>query len=412
LTLLSRLKTCDGTLRSVVEAGLQGSSAATQRVRGQIVDLCADPLARGALLVGPPGTGKSTWARLIALGRYIALLKPDHSKAFLSTVTIDGPSRISLKQLPWYVEQPLPGLVGELAQSQLFGHEKGAFTGATSERPGVFENASLGRGQGSRGTLGVVLLDEIGDLDPALQPKLLAVLAGADVHRLGGEHKEGFQFRGLTIAATWQDVFDDDVLRRDLRERLSDHIINVPSLSERLPDLDILAEGVLAELREQVDEWWKTVQAQTAITGLDRARGQDLADRAQNFSLQAADLETLRKVDWTTAGEMRGLVQTIKKAVFGGQSILELANRLGEATGANLALGDQFLREMVRARNAGPDQTVSALAKTVYSKLRQYVAETLLADATRLQQTASALGLEPAKLKRELYDLRRGDRGE
>ncbi|MBK7080433.1 MAG: sigma 54-interacting transcriptional regulator [Betaproteobacteria bacterium] len=90
---------------------------------------------------------------------------------------------------------PLTGLVESLVDLQLFGATKGAYTGSTGPRAGLFETAMRGRSEshqdaprGAEVTGGVVFLDEIGDLSPLLQAKLLPVLSGA-LHRLGGERQ-------------------------------------------------------------------------------------------------------------------------------------------------------------------------------------------------------------------------------
>ena len=96
----------------------------------------------------------------------------------------DGHNRLALRSMPWYVELTLTGLVENIAEAQLFGSLKGAYTGAV-DRAGVFEQAIRGRSPKGREptasllTGGVVFLDEIGDLSPVLQAKLLPVLSGA-----------------------------------------------------------------------------------------------------------------------------------------------------------------------------------------------------------------------------------------
>src|SRR5207302_6570874 len=86
-------------------------------------------------------------------------------------------------------------------------------------------------------TGGVVLLDEIGDLNTELQAKLLRVLNGEVQYRLGGEGNSdfGFTFRGVVVLATWR-LLDDHVLRPDLRQRLLQNHIQVPSLSQYAPE--------------------------------------------------------------------------------------------------------------------------------------------------------------------------------
>jgi DNA-binding NtrC family response regulator len=123
-----------------------------------------------------------------------------------------------------------------LVESELFGHERGAFTGAASTRKGAFEAAE-------RGTL---FLDEIGELPPLMQAKLLRVLEERVVTRLGGNRPITVQAR--VIAATNRDL-DVEVaagrFRQDLYFRLNVHQIRVPPLRERLSDVPELAERFL-----------------------------------------------------------------------------------------------------------------------------------------------------------------------
>src|SRR5262249_19538304 len=150
----------------------------------------------------------------------------------------------------WYVELPLTGLVESLAEAQLFGTEKGAFTGAISAA-GIFERASTGvmaKGNESAGaklTGGVVFLDEIGELTPKLQAKLLPIMSGGVYYRLGTEGKAGaeLQFRGVIITASWRRL-NDGLLRPDLLSRIAGYTIEVPGIDERKDDFDTLLQGV------------------------------------------------------------------------------------------------------------------------------------------------------------------------
>jgi two-component system nitrogen regulation response regulator GlnG len=126
----------------------------------------------------------------------------------------------------------------ELLESELFGHEKGAFTGAVAARRGRFEQADGG----------TLFLDEIGDMDVALQTKILRVLQERQVERLGGERLIPVDVR--IIAATNQDL-DAAVARRAFREdlfyRLNVVVIHVPPLRDRREDIPPLAEHFLKQ---------------------------------------------------------------------------------------------------------------------------------------------------------------------
>ncbi len=127
-------------------------------------------------------------------------------------------------------------LAPTLIESELFGHERGAFTGAVAARAGAFERAD-------RGT---VLLDEIGELPSELQPRLLRVLERREVQRLGGSGPKKLDFR--VIAATHRSLPEEvnrGAFRADLYYRLSVITVRVPALRERIEDIPLLAEHFL-----------------------------------------------------------------------------------------------------------------------------------------------------------------------
>jgi transcriptional regulator with GAF, ATPase, and Fis domain len=137
---------------------------------------------------------------------------------------------------PW-VDLNCAALPEHLVESELFGYEKGAFSGADSAKSGLFEIANGG----------TLFLDEIGELDPKVQVKLLRVLDGVPYYRLGGNKKVWVDVR--VVAATNRDLdasVNDGAFRRDLYHRISEVHINVPPLRERHQDIVALAEYFLA----------------------------------------------------------------------------------------------------------------------------------------------------------------------
>ncbi len=129
-------------------------------------------------------------------------------------------------------------LPSELVESELFGYERGAFTGAFEKKPGIFELADGG----------TILLDEIGDMDIRLQAKLLQVLQDQEFRRIGG--KETIKVDVRIIAATHRDLeraIHDRLFREDLYYRLSVIVLQVPPLRERSEDIIALGEFFLAK---------------------------------------------------------------------------------------------------------------------------------------------------------------------
>ena len=171
-----------------------------------------------------------------------------------STILLTGESGVGKGMLARYIhassdrrEQPFvtvscPALPRELLESELFGHEKGAFTGAVRRRRGKIEAAKGG----------TLFLDEIGDLPIDLQPKLLNVLQDRQFQRLGGE--ETLQADVRIIAATNLDLdqrMREGQFREDLFYRLSVIPIEVPPLRERLEELRGLSASMLGRMAQQ-----------------------------------------------------------------------------------------------------------------------------------------------------------------
>jgi DNA-binding NtrC family response regulator len=142
---------------------------------------------------------------------------------------------------PW-VDINCGALPDQLMESELFGHEKGAFSGADTAKAGLFELAHTG----------TLFLDEVAELDPRMQVKLLRVLDGVPYYRLGSQKKTTVDVR--ILAATNQDLergVANGRFRSDLYHRLNEFQLRVPPLRERIDDILPLAEYFLGQHSEQ-----------------------------------------------------------------------------------------------------------------------------------------------------------------
>jgi two-component system response regulator AtoC len=189
----------------------------SDRMRGirRCVELVADTDA-AVLLCGESGTGKDVVARAIhfASGR---CARP-------------------------FVKVNCAALPADLLESELFGHEKGAFTGAFQRKPGTFELAHTG----------TIVLDEIGDMSIALQPKLLHALQDREFVRVGGSDTTAVDVR--VIASTNQDLeaaVRAGRFREDLYYRLKVITLHLPPLRERRSEIPVLAQAFVQRFNEQ-----------------------------------------------------------------------------------------------------------------------------------------------------------------
>jgi DNA-binding NtrC family response regulator len=192
-------------------SGLVGASSALASLRAEIERLHSSDAP--VLLLGETGTGKSLAARQI------------HEL---------GPRRKGR-----FVELNCAALTRDLVESELFGHERGAFTGAHATKPGLFEYADGG----------TLFLDEIGDIDAVVQAKLLKVLEEKRFRRVGDSRERTTDVRVIT--ATHRDLatrMRTGDFRSDLYFRISTICLKMPPLRERRDDIPALAEHLLASM--------------------------------------------------------------------------------------------------------------------------------------------------------------------
>jgi DNA-binding NtrC family response regulator len=224
----------------------------------EMIDKVAPTDAR-VLITGPNGTGKELVAHWL------------HEKSDRS----DKP----------FIEVNCAAIPAELIESELFGHEKGAFTSAHKQRKGKFEISDGG----------TLFLDEIGDMSPSAQSKVLRALQENKITRVGGDKEIKVDVR--VVAATNKDLkkeIEDGNFREDLYHRLGVILIKVPSLNERKSDIPLLAEHFLKTLAEEQGTAVKTISKE--------------------------GIEELKKLDWTgNIREFRNVMERL--TILCGQEI-------------------------------------------------------------------------------------------
>jgi DNA-binding NtrC family response regulator len=190
------------------------------------------PQSSRVLITGESGTGKELVARAIHEK------SPRHENAFIT---------LNCAAVPV-----------ELIESELFGHEKGAFTGAAARHTGKFEQAEGG----------TLFLDEIGDMPPAMQAKLLRVLEEGEVERVGGDKPTKVNVR--VIVATHrnlEDLVKKNEFRRDLFHRVFVFPLTLPALRERLEDFPALVAHFARQVAKQ-NGWKEKLFSDDAIAEL------------------------------------------------------------------------------------------------------------------------------------------------
>ena len=220
------------------------------------IDACAiwiEEMARGG--PGPHAESMGLVGRsrlVVALGARIISLAPSQATVFIQGETGTGKELIARalhRQSPRRERAFLPhnfaAIPDSLVESELFGHARGAFTGAHVDRPGLFELADGG----------TLFLDEIGDASPAVQSRLLRVLQEREVRRVGEGRARRVDVR--VVAATHRDLALEMRAKRfraDLFYRLHVLTVRAPSLRERREDIPLLAAHILARNRGQRPE--------------------------------------------------------------------------------------------------------------------------------------------------------------
>jgi DNA-binding NtrC family response regulator len=306
---------------------LTGQSEAMRKVY-QILDAVA-PSTASVLILGESGTGKELVARAI------------HQKSERAK----GP----------FLPLNCAALPKDILENELFGHEKGAFTGSTNEKPGAFEMADGG----------TLFLDEVGEMAPDIQVKLLRALESRTVRRLGGKREIPVDIR--VVAATNKDLqkaLTEGELREDLYYRLAVVEIDIPPLRERVGDIKLLATEFLARFAQQNNK---------KITGFEDAA-----------------IEWILNHQWP--GNVRELKNTVESAVI-------------MARGATIGVQDIIPRRFRTSTEVSPAVTLNAGSTTLADARRQLVLRTFATTGGDVEKTARTLGMSVQDVRSEMASL-------
>jgi DNA-binding NtrC family response regulator len=331
-----------GGLDDTADAMLVGTSAGMRRLRAALARLASQDVA--ILIQGESGTGKELIARAL------------HERG--------------ARRARRFVALDCGALPGALIESELFGHTKGSFTGATADRPGVFVEADGG----------TLFLDEIGDMPLAAQARLVRVLQESEVQPVGGNGARKVDVR--VIAATHVDLraaVEQGRFNRELYDRLTVVVLAAPPLRERLDDLPLLAAHFL------------------------RKHG-----RATPPGLSPEAIEALLGYSWP--GNVRELENTIMRAialhrgdVIGPESLPpQIAPRTKPTATYELVREDDTLLPLTEAKRRASSAYERAYLHKVMEKARVTVSEAArLAglDRTNFRRLLQRHNIDPAGYK-------------
>ncbi|WP_119395795.1 nitrogen regulation protein NR(I) [Salinibius halmophilus] len=272
-----------------------------------------------------------------------------------------------------FVALNMAAIPKDLMESELFGHEKGAFTGATAQRQGRFEQANQG----------TLFLDEIGDMPAETQTRLLRVLSDGVFYRVGGTTPIKVDVR--IIAATHQDLESlvrDGRFREDLFHRLNVIRIKIPALRERREDIPKLLEHFLAVAAKELDEKQKSLRSDT--------------------------LSLLQRLPWP--GNVRQLENTCRwlTVMASGQEVLptDLPPELREDNAASPVQNNDWAESLRQWAQKSLMQGETGVLKHAVISMERILIETALQHTNgRKAEAAELLGWGRNTLTRKLKEL-------
>ncbi len=317
------------TTRIEVEAG-SGEFVGTSKAMREVFALIESVAERDVpvMITGESGTGKEVAARTI--------------------------HRLSRREGRPFVAINAAAIPESLIESELFGHERGAFTGAVATRQGVFEQANGG----------TLLIDEIAEMPMSLQPKLLRVLADGRVRRLGGNYE--FEFDVRVLASTNRDpakAIEEARLREDLYYRLNVVPLSLPPLRERAEDIPLLVQHFINEfnVKHRLQIIGATDEAMTMLKGYPWPGN---VRELRNITERSV---VLAKGEWI---EESALPPYVRNPALRAE---KLVFSVGETTVAD-AERELILRTLEHAgRNkAEAARQLGVDVKTIYNKLKAY----------------------------------------
>ena len=262
-------------------------------------------------------------------------------------------SRVSAREGPFFALN-CAALPKEILENELFGHEKGAFTGSTNEKPGAFEMASSG----------TIFLDEVAEMSPDIQVQLLRALETRMVRRLGGKKEISVDIR--IVAATNKDLqkaIAEGELREDLYYRLAVVQIDLPPLRDRSQDIRLLATEFLQR-----------------FSGQNNKKISDFEPAAWDWVLS-----------YTWPGNVRELKNAVERSVI-------------MARGDKISLTDVMPRHLRNTAEV-PTAVTLQVGASMADARRRLVLTTLASNNGDVERAAKTLGMSVDEVRRELQNL-------